>query len=119
MLKYISLIVLIALIGLVHCGRGVSGPPGPAGNTGSSGVGMVGPTGADGTIITPVQFCPGPSIYPSNFPEYGLLINGKVYGVYSANSGFLAYLPPGEYTSNAIGSSCNFTINANGTVTQD
>lgn len=86
------------------------------GQTGAQGV--RGAAGAAGTVITPVSFCGGPSVYPSTFPEYGLLINGQMYGVYSANDGFLALLPPGTYSSNAIGSSCSFVINPNGTVSR-
>jgi hypothetical protein len=72
---------------------------------------------ANGTEVTveepqPVQFCgsTGVQSYPSTFNESGLCINQKVYAVYSANGGFLTYLPPGAYTSSGIGSSCNFTI---------
>lgn len=73
--------------------------------------------GAPGTVITPIQFCPGVTpIYPLSFPEYGLVINGQIYGVYSQNGGFLALLPPGTYNSNAVGSSCDFTINADNTI---
>lgn len=94
---------------------GMVGPNGIPGGLGPQGVqGPTGPTGEDGTVITPVQFCNGvtPS-YPSTFPESGLCINGQVYGVYSANDGFLALLPPGTYNSNAVGSACTFTILAN------
>ncbi len=123
MLKYFSLIVILIFI---SCGRVTQGPqglPGPGGNNGATGAtgpeGPQGPAGANGTVITPIQFCTGTPSYPSTFPEYGLLINGRIYAVYSANDGFLTYLPPGEYYSNAIGSSCDFTVNANGTITQD
>lgn len=83
--------------------------------------GANGHDGAAGTKITPEQFCTQGFVptYPSSFPEYGLLIDGVVYGVYSANGGFLAALPPGQYSSNGINASCTFTINANGTVTQN
>ena len=107
-----------------HGDLGSTGAQGPTGSNGSNGVngsqgpqGIQGPAGidglngADGTQITVVQFCKDvtPS-YPSTFPESGLCINGNLYGVYSANDGFLAYLPPGAYYSNAVGSNCNFTI---------
>jgi hypothetical protein len=91
------------------------------GSNGSPGVqGPQGIQGVDGTSITLVQFCSNvtPS-YPGTFPESGLVIDGNVYGVYSANGGFLAYLPPGEYSSNGINASCNFTINSDGTVTDN
>lgn len=106
---------------------GVVGPQGPAGNDGTNGVdgqngtngsngldGAVGPKGEDGTVITPIQFCPNVvPTYPSTFPESGLCINGNIFAVYSANDGFLALIPPGVYSSNAIGSSCTFTVLAN------
>lgn len=94
---------------------------GPAGQTGSQGLqgnpGVAGLAGANGTVITTVQFCKGvTATYPSVFPEYGLVINGGIYAVYSANDGYLAYLPPGYYSSNAIGSACNFTVNPDATI---
>lgn len=74
-------------------------------------IGPVGPAGSPGTLLTPVQFCPNVTPnYPSTFPEYGFCIEGKLYGVYSTNGGFLALLPDGTYNSNAVGSSCTFTI---------
>lgn len=107
---------IVLMLALVAC-RGPRGDHGDLGGAGLSGapgqsiVGPQGPAGIDGTIITVVQFCHNvaPS-YPSTFPETGLCINGNLYGVYSANDGFLALLPPGAYNSNAIGSNCNFTI---------
>jgi hypothetical protein len=72
-----------------------------------------GPTGADGTTITIVQLCPGHTTYPSTFLEVAMCINNKLYGVYSANGGFMTELPPGNYSSNAIGSACNLTVLAN------
>jgi hypothetical protein len=75
-----------------------------------------GKNGLDAQGIGVVQFCPGTPAYPSTFLEVGLVINNKVYGVYSTNGGFLTYLPPGNYTSNAVGSTCNFTLNADNTV---
>ena len=79
--------------------------------------GIPGLNGTNGTSVTPIQFCPGASNYPTTFLEYGLVIGGTVYGVYSANDGFWAYLPPGNYLSNAIGSICDFTINSDGSIT--
>ncbi len=97
-----------------HDGSTVVGPQGPQGSPGIQGPsgaqGLIGLPGQDGTMITIVQFCPGTPVYPSTFLEVGECISGKLYGVYSANDGFLAYLPNGQYTSNAIGSTCNFTI---------
>lgn len=97
--------------------QGVAGIAGPVGPQGPIGLpGLSGQNGTNGTVIVPIKFCNGTTSYPSTFLEYGLLIDGKMYGVYSAHDGFWAYLPPGYYSSNAIGSSCNFTINANGTI---
>ena len=75
--------------------------------------GIDGKQGSPGTTITSVQFCPGVPSYPSTFPETGLCINGNIYAVYSANDGFWTLIPPGIYHSNAIGSSCNFTVMSN------
>lgn len=97
--------------------QGIPGIMGPVGAQGPIGIpGLNGTNGTPGTVVTPVQFCPGTTVYPSVFLEYGLLIGGKVYGVYSSLGGFWAYLPPGNYLSNAIGSSCDFTINNNGSI---
>jgi hypothetical protein len=70
-------------------------------------------------VITPLQFC-GPSFkqsYPNTFAESGFCIGGTIYGVYSANGGFLSALPPGEYSSDGINASCDFNIGANCAVT--
>lgn len=73
-------------------------------------VGPRGPSGLDGTTITTVQFCSGTTTYPTTFNEVGFCINGVIWAVYSANNGFLTEVPPGNYSSNAIGSSCSFTV---------
>ncbi len=73
--------------------------------------------GTNGSLISFVKFCPGTTTYPSEFNEVGLLFNGSIYAVYSINNGFLSLIPPGYYTSNAMNSTCNFTVNANGTIT--
>lgn len=87
------------------------------GTSGTDGVnGTNGSNGLNGSSVTVVQFCQGTTTYPTAFLEVGLVIAGKMYGVYSINNGFLTYLPPGAYSSNAVGSSCNFTINADNTV---
>lgn len=78
--------------------------------------GTNGTNGSNGTTVGIVQFCPGVTIYPSAFLEIGFCINNKIYAVYSANDGFLTLTPPGNYSSNAVGSSCNFTIGANCTI---
>lgn len=92
--------------------QGIQGQQGAVGATGATGA--QGAAGQNATPVTMVQFCPGitPS-YPSSFPEIGLCLGGQLYGVYSANGGFLALLPPGSYSSNGINASCNFTIAAN------
>lgn len=109
---FIAFVVLLMTSG---CGN-IQGPAGPKGDTGSAGqdgqsiVGPAGLNGADGTQITIVQLCPGTSNY-GTFVEVAECINGKLYGVYSANGGFLAYLANGSYTSDGIGSACNLTVN--------
>lgn len=85
-------------------------------NSTPSGVICNGANGTPGTDLTPVsivQFCPNVTTYPTTFSEIGFCISSKVYGTYSANDGFSAYLPPGTYSSNGINSSCTFTIGAN------
>lgn len=78
---------------------------------GSNGaIGSTGPAGSPGTAITLIPFCPGTPVYPSVFLEYGMCINGSMWGVYSYANGFLSQLPNGNYQSNAVGSQCNFTI---------
>jgi hypothetical protein len=80
-------------------------------NNGTPGLpGVNGTNGTNATPVTTVQFCPGSTNYPSTFLEYGICLNNEIYGVYSVNGGFLALLPPGAYNSNAVGSTCNFTI---------
>ena len=82
-------------------------------------IGATGATGAQGnagTQISVVQFCPSKFIptYPNTFPEIGLCLNNTtLIGVYSANDGFLAVLPPGSYESDGINASCAFTIGPN------
>jgi hypothetical protein len=87
-------LILLGLLLITACGK-----------DGTNGL-----NGAPGTKITSVQFCPGNVTYPTIFPEIGFCIEGNLYAVYSANDGFLTEIPPGQYLSNAIGSSCNFTV---------
>lgn len=107
-------ILLISML-LVAC-RGPEGIQGGTGERGLPGESIVGPTGPagspgqDGTSVVPVQLCPGTPTYPSIFIEVGYCISGKLYAVYSAKDGFLTYLPDGEYSSDAIGSRCTFTV---------
>lgn len=94
--------------------NGVNGTNGQQGSTGPQGIsGTPGQNGIDATPVTWVQFCPGTTTYPSKFVEGGFCIAGNVYAVYSANDGFLTYIPPGVYSSNAINSACTFTLLAN------
>lgn len=112
-------IALILIAGACAPEKGDRGDDGMQGATGSQGnpgvVGPQGPTGADGQIAQVIPLCPGTSNY-GTFVEVALLINNKLYAVYSANNGFLTYLAPGNYSSNAIGSACNFTVNANNSI---
>ncbi len=102
-------------------GQGIQGVSGNNGATGPQGpqglVGPMGPAGLAGTQFTFVQLCPGSPSYPNVFIELAMCVNGDLYGVYSANGGFYTYFPPGNYSSNAIGSACNLTIGSNCTVT--
>lgn len=128
------LLLLLLLIPIMHCGpQGspyIQGPPGEQGPGGYScttstiapgtplplGGAMIScPDGttsliSNGTIITPIQFCPGTPSYPSTFVEYGFCINSQLWAVYSLNNGFMTLIPPGEYYSNAVGSNCNFQV---------
>lgn len=99
----------------IYCSDGSSYqvPAGEKGDKGDSGDSIVGPQGPVGTSVTWVQFCPGATVYPSKFIEGGFCIANKLYAVYSINNGFLVYLPPGNYSSNAMNSSCSFTVAAN------
>ena len=80
--------------------------------------GTDGAPGTPGTVVQPVQLCDGVQTYPSTFIESAFCLGGKLYGVYSVNGGFLAELPPGQYSSNGVGSSCTFTIGENCQVTR-
>ena len=77
--------------------------------------GIAGVNGTNATPVTAIQLCPASFIptYPSIFPEVAFCISNKMYGVYSANGGFMTYLPIGNYNSNGINASCNFNIQAN------
>lgn len=93
--------------------RGSDGSVGPTGPAGTPGESIVGPKGEDGTVVTLVQLCPGTTTYSTTFVEVAMCINKKLYGVYSANNGFMTYFPPGTYHSQAIGSACNLVIKEN------
>lgn len=95
--------------------KGNNGSKGTNGSNGSNGSnGVNGSNGTNGTVIVPENFCPGfVQSYPNTFAESGLCIAGQLYGVYSANDGFLALLPPGTYSSVGINASCTVTIGPN------
>jgi hypothetical protein len=99
---------------------GINGADGKNGTNGADGKnGTNGIDGTNGTDATPIQFitfCPGTAVYPSTFLEFGMRQGTNVYAVYSDRGGFLTLLLPGNYTSDAINSRCNFTVNADGTV---
>lgn len=101
--------------------NGTIGQTGPSGHTGATGAtghtGATGAAGNPGTTIQVVKFCPQTQQYPNVFPELGFIIGGKIYAVFSVNGGYLTELPPGAYNSNAVGSNCNFTVTATGTIT--
>lgn len=71
--------------------------------------GVDGQPGTSGTLVTPVQFCPGNSIYNNSYPEVGFCINDKLYAVYSSVA-TLVEVPPGSYGSISAGNSCGFTV---------
>lgn len=84
---------------------GDTGPMGPQGTPGSQGS-----AGTNATPVTIVNLCPGVTTYASVFVEVAICLDNKLYGVYSSLGGFMTYLPPGNYSSNAIGSACNLTV---------
>jgi hypothetical protein len=91
---------------------GGQGPQGPQGNPGQQ--------GSSGTIIGTVQFCPGQgNTTYGHFPEYGLAINGSLYGVFSDNkNAWLGKIISGTYISTSTGLSCTFTVNSDLTISQ-
>lgn len=110
-LKYMLcvFIVVFILTVLIAC----SGPRGDQGFPGVSGIpGEAGPQGAPGIdldAVSIVPLCPGVSNY-STFIEVGFCINNNLYATYSTHGGFSTLLAPGAYSSNAVGSSCNFVV---------
>lgn len=72
--------------------------------------GLDGQDGTPGTVVTPIQFCPGAGSYPDTFPEVGFCLGGNLYAVYSANGGFLTEVLPGTWSSDGINASCTFTV---------
>lgn len=100
--------------------NGLKGPQGAQGEAGAVGPrGEPGRDGIDASGVTVVQLCRSCTpMYPSVFAEIGFCINNKLYGTYSANGGFSAYLPVGGYISNGIGCTCTFTITSGCNVVQ-
>jgi hypothetical protein len=103
---------MLLMVALCASCSGKTGPQGMVGPEGiPGGIGPQGIPGEAGTQFTIVQFCPNSTpAYPTTFPEVGFCIDNKVYAVYSANDGFLTEILPGTYESNAVGSSCTFTL---------
>lgn len=112
-MKMYAILVMLLVMGCGKDGASVVGPTGPVGPAGSTGA--IGQTGVPGTAVTPVELCPASFVpsYPSTFPEYALCIGNSLYGVYSANGGFLALLPPGTYSSVGINATCTVVVGAN------
>lgn len=108
---------------LISCTDGSSslvlnGEKGNTGDTGSKGdTGEQGTSGTPGTMISAIKLCDGTTTYASTFIEVAFCIDNKMWAVYSLNGGFLTELPPGNYNSNGVGSSCTFTIGNNCQVT--
>ncbi len=115
MTKYAA--VIIMALNLVACGK--TGPVGANGLKGDQGeVGPQGTVGQDGSNVSVVKLCPGETVYPTVFVEVAFCIDHKLYATYSEKGGFSTELPPGEYSSNAIGSRCNFTVGPECAVSQ-
>lgn len=100
--------------------NGAVGPQGVQGTTGATGSigiqGVRGIAGVDATPVTPVQFCT--QYTSSTYPEYGFIIQGKLYATYSNGQyAWTSYVPPGTYVSSSVPSPCQFTVNAQGQVT--
>lgn len=119
---FVLALVILCCAPLKDIGKGPVGAPGPKGSSGQDGsngaqgnTGTTGPQGNNGTSVAPIQLCPASYVpsYPNVFPEYALCLGDQLFGVYSANGGFLALLPPGTYSSNGISASCTFTIQPN------
>jgi hypothetical protein len=115
MKKY--LIALVLGFFMVACGKGDKGDPGSNGQDGAPGaVGSTGPQGdpgENGTEVTVKQFCPGTTHYPDTFCEVGFCVNGKLYATYSTHGGFSTEIAPGDYRSNGLNCSCDFTVTSN------
>lgn len=109
-MKYAVCLMLACVLG---CGRiekvGSQGAPGATGSDGARG--PAGAPGSDAASARVVPLCPGTSNY-GTFVEVALCLDDQLYAIYSQNGGFMTLLAPGNYTSNAIGSACNLTVQA-------
>lgn len=103
-MKYVICVLVLVLMAC----EGKQGEQGSVGEQGPPGINHV-PVPVQ-KEVTWVQFCPGQTTYPTIFVEGGFCIDNKVYAVYSTNNGFMTYLPPGAYQSNAVNSACNFIL---------
>lgn len=74
--------------------------------------GQQGPAGTDIASVSVVQFCTGyTTSYPGTFPEYGICIANKIYGVYwDHTNSWLAEVVPGAYNSTSTTAPCSFTV---------
>lgn len=105
-------------VSTISCPDGTSSAiqDGLAGSIGPQGI--VGPAGQPASQVTVVQFCPGyTTSYPSVFPEFGFLINGKIYATYwDGKNAWTAQVVPGYYQSTSTTAPCNFTVNSDGSI---
>lgn len=76
--------------------------------------GVNGTNGQNGTsfAFASIQLCSGtPSYSAGNFPEVGFCVNDVLYGVYSANGGYMTVIQQGTWSSNPVGTAqCTFTV---------
>lgn len=105
----ISAVVIVLLLSVVSlftgCGKGgADGALGPQGLP-----------GANTSSVYTVELCPkqGAPVYASNIPEYGLCINGLLYGLtQDAHGNFeIGALMNGNYIDYANNTTCNLTVN--------
>lgn len=105
---------------------GAVGPQDPQGNVGLPGAtgvagapGVNGTNGQDASPTTVIQFCSGQDATTyGHFPEKGLCIANKLYGVYfDGQNAWLAEIVPGNYRSTSTSLACNFTVTSGCTVT--
>lgn len=76
-----------------------------------------GSDGTPGTVVSSIQFCPScVTTYATVFSEVGYCVSDTLYAVYSPWAALTA-LPPGTYTSNNQGCSCNFTVTSGCNIT--